>query len=328
MLDRCGRVGTTLAFEGADGGPGEPAEYREESTEQCEGTCVVAGAGVEVVVVAYGTPELLDQALGALNCAFPVHVVDNGLSDEAERIAARHGADYVRPVRNVGFAAAVNVGLRRCPLGSDVLLLNPDAQVTPEAVLMLQRGLGSAGGRVAAAAPRLLRPTGEVEQTAWPMPSPTLPWRGAVGRGGVRPGDEVFLSGAVLLLASAAISEVGLFDERFFLYGEESDWERRALLAGWTVLELGEVEAVHVGAATSEDPGLRLRLFHGSAEIFIRKWYGGRGWALCRTGALLASARRLLTARDPGARQQARRTFWLYVRGPVASLPRFAKAAV
>lgn len=280
---------------------------------------------VEVIVVAFGAVELLDSALKGLGSEFLVHVVDNGRSDEAEDIAQSHGADYTRPVTNLGFAAAVNIGLQRCKPGADVLLLNPDAVINPGGVRDLQSARDQAPSRVAATAPRLLRPDGSVEPTSWPMPTPTSPWRGALGRGSLRPDETYFLSGAVLLLSGPALVDVGQFDPRFFLYCEESDWQQRALRRGWSVLEVPSVTAEHLGAATSDDDDLRLTLFHGSAELFVRKWHGRWGWCTYRTGALVAALRRQLTARDKPSRSVATRTFILYVRGPASCLPAFAR---
>jgi GT2 family glycosyltransferase len=272
----------------------------------------------EVLVVAYGAPQLLADALEVLGVGLRVYVVDNSVSDDVRQVADRHGATYIRPERNLGFAAGVNVGLSRVSAGRDVLLLNPDARLSGGAVLCLQEHLDS---DVAAVAPRLRRPSGEVERTTWPIPSPLSPWFGVVGLSDRIPRKANFLSGAVLLLNGRALDEVGSFDERYFLYAEETDWQRRALLAGWTLREVPDVEAVHLGGATSNDLELRERLFHGSAELFIRKWHGALGWNVFRLGSLLAAGRRWLLARDAAERHLARLTLRLYVKGPARSIP-------
>lgn len=275
---------------------------------------------LDVVVVAYGPVDLLRAALEALGDGFAVRLVDNGLSDEVRDLAETRGADYVRPSVNVGFGAAVNLGLARSARGVDVLLLNPDARLRGEDVLALQRVLHEQP-RTAAVAPRLRSPDDSLEPTRWPMPTPTLPWRGVVGRGGLRAGEPFFLCGAVLLLSGTAVAEVGGFDERFFLYAEESDWQRRALAAGYVLREVPDVEAAHVGAATSSSSDTRERYFHGSAELFIRKWHGPWGWSVFRAGSLLAALRRAATASSPAARGAALSTVRLYLRGPASRLP-------
>ena len=274
-----------------------------------------------VLVVAYGRPDLLDQALEALGTGHQVVVIDNGGSDEIARACEVHGARYHRSHRNVGFAAGVNAGLAHVSDDQDVLLLNPDARLGWRDVQALHRSM-HALPRVAAVAPRLVRAGGVQERTAWPIPRPWTTWRGAVGRGRPGHGDRLFLSGAVLLLRREALNEVGSFDERFFLYAEECDWQLRALRLGWSVTEVPAVTAQHVGAASSTDPDLRAAYFHAAAERFLRKWYGTAGWQVFRAGALLSALRRLVVPglREAAVRQEQLRAFRLYLRGPVRSL--------
>lgn len=277
-------------------------------------------APIEVVIVAYGSVTLLQSAVNGLGSRFRVHIIDNGASDDARRLSETHGYDYLRPPCNIGFAAAVNMGLARASRDADVLLLNPDAQIQPPAVLRLQDAL-RADPRLAAVAPQLLRPNGSLEPTRWPLPTPALPWRGIFGRGAVRRRDQFFVSGAVLLLSSESLRDVGGFDERYFLYAEETDWQKRAFEEGYSVAEVPEVHALHLGGATSRDTTIRDRYFHGSAELYIRKWYGPRGWGVFRAGSFLAAMRRAVTPLSGVQRAGARRTMALYVRGPARMLP-------
>ena len=100
--------------------------------------------GLEIVVVAYGAPELLRRALEPV-AGLPVTVVDNSSLPEIAALCAELGVRYLDPGRNGGFAAGVNVGLRnRLVPGADVLLLNPDAVISADDVAVLQRALHAA----------------------------------------------------------------------------------------------------------------------------------------------------------------------------------------
>lgn len=255
------------------------------------------------IVVAYGDPALLDRCLTTLSMGSDAIVVDNG--GGAADTASRHGARYVRPRRNLGYAAAVNVGLREAE-GHDVLLLNPDAELSADALGRLQSAL-RADERTAAVAPRI-----ETEPTTWPIPTPRGAWAEALG---IHSRHAEFLGGAVLLLRAEALADVGEFDERFFLYAEESDWQLRALRRGWLVRSVPEVTATHVGGGTSSDPGRRQRLFVAGTENFVRKWYGGRGWLVYRAGAFVTAVRRL--AVGSGAYRDRLRLIALLLRGPL-----------
>ena len=107
------------------------------------------------------------------------------------------------------------------------------------------------------------------------------------------------------------------FDERFFLYAEETDWQLRALKAGWRVGVASEATAVHLSGGTSADPVRRQLLFNASAELFARKWYGPFGWQFFRAASLLAALRRYAMSRDIDTRMTQRRAIAHYWRGPV-----------
>ena len=121
--------------------------------------------------------------------------------------------------------------------------------------------------------------------------------------------------GAVLLLRREAIDDVGPFDERFFLYAEETDWQRRACIRGWTSAVCTSAVAEHAGAGTSTDSLRREKLFHAAQETYIRKWYGRTGWWIYRVAACLGAAVRTLMLTRERRMEAARRTL-IYVRGP------------
>jgi GT2 family glycosyltransferase len=271
--------------------------------------------------VAYGGADDLARCLGALGGEFPVTVVDNSSSPDCRRAAAAAGggtAAYVDPGENRGFAAGVNRGLAE--IGEpwpDVLVLNPDALIEPGAVRALQDHLRSAPRR-AAVSPALSGLNGKRQRVCWPFPSPARMWMEAFGLARIGRQDG-FLVGAVLMLRAEALADVGPFDERFFLYAEETDWQRRATEAGWEVTCCPDVTATHRGAGTSDDPALREARFHCGAETYVRKWHGTVGWQSYRAAAVVAAL--LRTARPaPDKRRQARTRAVVYVRGPCRHL--------
>lgn len=272
-------------------------------------------SAIGVVVVAYHAPEMLQDALSSLPPALPVFVVDNSSSPAVQAVSVRHGAVYDDPGRNLGFAAGVNRGVALLSLDlphADVLLLNPDAALAPGAVEALHVALHAVPRR-AAVAPALLDPDGRPQRAVWPWPSPWGAWLDASGLGRLRRGGS-WLVGAVLMLNRQALAELGGFDERFFLYAEETDWQRRAARAGWDLALVPEVTVHHVGAGTSGDSLRRERLFHAAQETYIRKWFGSRGWTSYRTAVLLGALVRVLL---PGPqRASARLRLRLYVSGP------------
>jgi GT2 family glycosyltransferase len=118
----------------------------------------------------------------------------------------------------------------------------------------------------------------------------------AAGEG---PEPSRVVSGAALMLRSAAVQQVGLFDEAFFLYFEEYDWCYRARQAGWEVRTLPGVEIIHTGGCSTT----RHDYFHyfmirlESWVRFYRKhggparWHVLAGWMWLLAGLNLAHLR-------------------------------------
>jgi GT2 family glycosyltransferase len=281
---------------------------------------------VHVVVVAYHRPRQLDRCLAAIG---PVSttVVDNSRSAGVCAIAVNRGAEYIDPGENLGFGAGANVALRRLLDGPprDVLLLNPDATLAQRDLESVAEYMHRRGNeRVAAVSPWLQSADGSEQRVLWPFPSPARAWAEAFGLGRVRARNR-FAIGAVLLLKWEAILQVGLFDERFFLYAEETDWQRRALALGWRSELCDEAVASHIGAGTSDDPLRRETLFHAAHETYIRKWYGRSGWAVYRSAACFGAGVRAVVLRREKRAEAARRAR-LYLRGPHRSASVVLKA--
>ena len=90
---------------------------------------------VHCVVVAYhGAPEL-EACLESVGAGHPVTVVDNSSSAHVRAVALRCGAEYLDTGSNLGFGAGANIALRPLLEGpaTDVLLVNPDAVLPPDA---------------------------------------------------------------------------------------------------------------------------------------------------------------------------------------------------
>ncbi|WP_353827038.1 glycosyltransferase [Agromyces sp. SYSU T0242] len=277
-------------------------------------------AGLEVIVVAYGAPELLRRALEPL-AGLPVTVVDNSSLPEIAALCEELGVRYLDPGRNGGFAAGVNAGLaNRIAPGADVLLVNPDAEISADDVAALHRAL-HARPDLASVGPAQVDDRGAQARVEWWLPSPAGTWLEALGLARLRR-DPSYVIGSVMLLRAEALEHVGAFDERYFLYAEEADWAYRAHRLGWRHDVVPEARAVHTGAGTGGDPRRREAHFHASQERFLRKHFGAAGWQVARAGQWLGAMTRSVVL--PGERgRAARRRAAIYRLGPVRVEARF-----
>lgn len=236
----------------------------------------------DVLIVAYRSVDQLAEAIASTRKHLGdimIRVWDNsgpGHPDVADFSAEHPDIDWHLGSANLGFAAAVN---KLAALSSTkyFLLLNPDAVLLSD--LAETRRL-IASTRVAAAAPLIVDPD------AQPGRAGTRPWDVAHRRGNLvralvdrawyspqlrsTPLSSLYptaprevsgyLTGACLMINRAAWTEIGTFDEEYFLYGEEADWQRRARANGWRLLLADEPGVSHHGEGTvSDDPRAGLR---------------------------------------------------------------------
>jgi N-acetylglucosaminyl-diphospho-decaprenol L-rhamnosyltransferase len=282
---------------------------------------------VDVVVVSYESAASLPACLTALPASAGAVVIDNASRDAGADVAESLGATVVRNESNRGFAAAANQGAR-CGDAEYVLFLNPDAVLGERDLELLLDALERDPG-AAAAGPRLLDARGHEQRSWWPFPSPGATWAEAFGLQRLRQADPAvgFAVGACLLVRRDAFEELGGFDERFWLYGEEADLCRRAWDAGQRVLRVPAATARHIGGASGASASaLVFEHFNRGTEHFIAKHHGSNGLLVHRVGLLLGSIVRLVLLaplRDAAdrARRARRRAIALRVLRLLATQP-------
>lgn len=228
--------------------------------------------GVAVVVVSYGSTDLLRANLVPLGRAAPslaIIVVDNFSDvDERDRIgalAAEESWTLVAPADNTGFGGGMNLGVAAAiAQGHDTfLLLNPDASIEPEAVEAL--AAASRAEPLALFSPTVLRPDG----SPWFRGAVLEVDRGRTRSGAPSPGsaDLAWLSGACLMTSRQLWELVDGFDEDYFLYWEDVDLSVRSARAGAALVVVEDVTAVHDEGGTQDRP--RDREEHSDAYYYF-----------------------------------------------------------
>ncbi|HEY8737032.1 MAG TPA: glycosyltransferase family 2 protein [Candidatus Dormibacteraeota bacterium] len=253
-------------------------------------------ADVTAVIVSYQVRQHLARCLrSVLSSTYrpEVIVVDNASADGSPDLVAREfpRVQLIRNSRNLGFATASNQGIR-ASTRSYVLSLNPDTEVTLSAIRVLRDYLED-HPEVGAVGPKIIRPDGSLDfaarrsfptvATAFARLSrlsrlfPTSP-RFARYNLTYRSPDETQEmdagTGACLLLRRSALDQVGLFDEAFFMYGEDLDLCYRLKQGGWKIVYLPAAEVLHYKGESSRQVSYRMiREFHRSMLIFFNKHY-------------------------------------------------------
>lgn len=227
---------------------------------------------LSIVIVSWNTRELLLDALATvlpLPVPGEVIVVDNASADgSVEAVEARFPeARIVRNERNLGFAGGVNVGLRaaREPY---LLLLNSDTLVRGDALARLL-AYAEAHPRAGIVGPRVLNEDGTLQESRFRFPSllnlllaasylyqlfPRSRWLNRERLAGADPDQPApvdAVSGCCFLMRRDLLERIGLLDESFFMYAEETDLCWRAWRAGYEVHYAPVGEIVHLGGGSS-----------------------------------------------------------------------------
>ncbi|MCE9635484.1 MAG: glycosyltransferase family 2 protein [Planctomycetes bacterium] len=223
-------------------------------------------------------------------------VVDNASSDgtaDALRGAFGGRIDVIANADNRGFGAACNQGAAVVPDARHVLVLNADAELTPGALEALVAELESNPG-VGACGPRVVGDDGSPRPSVRGHPtrlallhqhtalrflrvgaaafaryrSPSIPL------GDASSDAEVVLGACVLVRGDDFRAAKG-FDERYFLYFEEADLERRLAESGRRVRYVPTAVVRHTGGASSRrDPERALTWYLCSLFLYVDRWYG------------------------------------------------------
>jgi GT2 family glycosyltransferase len=239
-----------------------------------------------------------------------IWVVDNGSDDDPTAVlqAGHPRARVLRNSTNLGYGGGNNVGLRAAIAvdATYVLLLNNDVVVAPDMVSRLVAA-AEANRLVGMATPVVFyydRPTeiywdgGFIDWKtgeAW-HESSRFP-----AEHGRRPSE--WLDGCVLLVRVASLGDVGLLDDRYFLYFEDADWSIRSARRGWLNVVALDARAWHkVSRSTGGKGNPAVRFYYARNRYFFLRAHGGSvvpSWWKCRYGwTLLREYRALIGDRE------------------------------
>jgi N-acetylglucosaminyl-diphospho-decaprenol L-rhamnosyltransferase len=255
---------------------------------------------LSIVIVSWNTRDLLERCLSSLQAArgdleLEIIVVDNASQDGTPELVRQRFPQVIllEPGQNVGFAAGNNLGLARAR-GQWLMLLNPDTEVRGGVLQALVAFLQK-HPMIGVAGPPLWYATGEHQSSRRRFPNlftlflestPLQPW--------VRPllwryymDDQPlerahpvdWLVGAAILMRRAVYESVGGLDEQFFMYFEETDWQRRIKGAGWPIWYVPQGSIIHHESASAGQAIAQRHIrFNASKVAYTARWHG-LAWA-------------------------------------------------
>jgi len=255
---------------------------------------------LSIVIVNYNTETLLKDCLksvyaGANGTPLSISVVDNNSRDNSVAMVKScfPKVQVVENPCNVGFSKANNIVISHSD--SDyILLLNPDTLIIDDAIERMVKfmednpGVGIAGCKV-------LNRDGTLQLACRrSIPTPRVAFFRLSGLSRLFPKSRIMaeynltytspeqthevgaVSGAFLMIRRKVVEEIGMLDERFFMYGEELDWCLRAKRAGWSVMYHPAAQIIHYkGESTKHNSRKAAFEFYRAMYLFHRKHFAG-----------------------------------------------------
>lgn len=240
---------------------------------------------LSIVIVSFNTRQLLNKCLDSIvrhtkEINYEIIVVDNASSDgSVEKIkqikSKTKDLKCIFNKKNIGFAAANNQGIKMSQ-GRYILLLNSDTRLIEDSLSKMINFMEREKG-VGISSCMLLNPDESIQATGGYFPGITrlflwstflddLPFVASVFES-YHPHTPKFLTrsafykkahqqdwvtGAFFLIKKEVVGDIGLLDEKFFMYVEEIDYCFRAKKKGWEVWYVPDTAIIHIGGASSK----------------------------------------------------------------------------
>src|SRR4030042_16849 len=215
---------------------------------------------ISVVVLNWNGVRVVEQCLMSLQAqtyhSLEIIVVDNASTDGSVDLIQDRFPDIklVINTKNLGFGGGNNVGIR-ASLGRYIMMLNNDTRLDPRCIEELKRAI-EMGHRYGACASKILL---EYEDDLIDAAGIVVCPDGlSIGRGRLEKGDQYdeeaevfFASDCACLYRGEMLDDIGLYDEDFFAYADETDMGWRAQLAGWKCIYNPKAIVHHFHSASS-----------------------------------------------------------------------------
>lgn len=258
---------------------------------------------ISIIIVSWNVKELLERSILSIDkeadTSFELFVIDNasadGTADFLKMVKMNNplctGFKAILNKKGLGFAKGCNQGMREAK-GKHVLLFAPDAELYPKSLSVLLKTatddpqIGVVGGKI-------LNENGTIQTSVSKFPSI---WTHIGGRLRLhklfpssslakdlycefdysKEADAPSVKGALFLITAAAIQKIGLLDERFFIWFEETDYCQRVWQAGLRVRYTPLATAMHVGLASMKKMSFWSRqiIWNSSLRKYFTKYYG------------------------------------------------------
>lgn len=242
------------------------------------------------------TEVLLEAINSFLNSEtdFPIflYLIDNSPTDELKTLISHPKVEYIFNPSNPGFGAAHNIAIKLAMEKDSMyhLVLNPDVYFDKNTLKGLTDYLMN-NPEIGNIMPKVFYPDGRIQHLCKLLPTPYdwigrrfNPFKNMVEKrneifelrftGYNKTMDVPYLSGCFMFLKLDALRQVGFFDEKIFMYGEETDLCRRLINGGYRTVFYPKVNIYHHFEKGSHKSWRLTKIGMQSAIYYFNKW----GW--------------------------------------------------
>lgn len=256
---------------------------------------------ISIIIVNYNVRHFLKRCLESVynsktnNLTLEVFVVDNASIDGSNDMVRNDFKEVhlIANTDNVGFAVANNQAIRKAT-GRHILILNPDT-VLEEDTLQICADYMDKNEVVGAIGVKMIDGTGKfLPESKRDLPTVWNSLTKLSGLASLFPKTKLFngyalghlnenkdhviqvLCGAFMYVRKSAIDKVGMFDERFFMYGEDIDWSRRIGEGGYEIHYLSNTTIIHYKGESTKKASLSyVKTFYNAMALYVEKHYTG-----------------------------------------------------
>jgi len=253
---------------------------------------------ISIIIVNYNVKDFLEQSLLSIkrslkNIPSEIFVVDNDSSDESVPMLKERFPEVILIENKVnsGFSAANNLAIKKAK-GEFIVLINPDTVVQEDTFIKLLEFFDK-NPHASAATCKILNPDGSFSvDSRHSIPTPMTAFWKLIGFNKLFPKSKIFarynltflseddihkveaISGSFMMIRREMVNEVGLLDERFFMYCEDIDYCHRINKAGGEIYYVPTSQIIHYkGESTKKNNIDYVYNFNKSLYLFYKKHY-------------------------------------------------------
>lgn len=253
---------------------------------------------LSIIIVNWNAKKYISECLQSIihqktNHEIEIIVVENASSDGSQELIRKRfpNVKLICNKENLGFAKANNIGIKNSS-GKYIALINSDVKVLDGCIDQMLVYMNK-HPEIGMLGPQIVDSNGKVQRSYMGFPTIWNTVCRAMALDSLFPESKLFggllmtciepitirnvdiINGCFWIVRREALNQVGLLDDRFFMYGEDKDWCKRFWDTGWKITYFPEAKAIHYGGASSSNAPIRFYIAMQRSDLqYWQKHHG------------------------------------------------------